>query len=74
MQGRNPYLCIKGFEERKFNRKEFISLMSVDREFREGVLRVLKPYYEALLGAKKTDDETTETSTLSYGDIDLNEI
>lgn len=74
VQGRNPYLYIKGFEERKFNRKEFISLMSVDREFREGVLRVLKPYYEALLGAKKTDDETTETSTLSYGDIDLNEI
>ena len=28
--------------------------MSVDREFREGVLRVLKPYYEALLGVKKT--------------------
>ena len=74
IQGRNPYLTIKGFEDRKFNRKEFVSLMSVDKEFREGVLRVLKPYYEGLLGAKKTteDDETSER--LEYGDINLEEI
>ena len=77
VQGRNPYLSIKGFEERKFNRKEFISLMSVDKEFREGVLKVLKPYYEALLGTKKTEDsdeDETKTPTIAYGDIDLNSI
>lgn len=76
VQGRNPYLTIKGFDERKFNRKEFVSLMSVDKEFRDGVLRVLKPYYEGLLGARKvgeSDDEAT-IETLDYGDIDLNSI
>jgi hypothetical protein len=74
IQGRNPYLSIKGFEERKFNRKEFISLMSVDKGFREGVLRVLKPYYEGLLGAKKSDAEEEDEDILAYGDIDLNTI
>jgi len=74
IQGRNPYLSIKGFDERKFNRKEFISLMSVDKDFREGVLRVLKPYYEGLLGAKKVDASEEDTERLAYGDIDLNEI
>jgi energy-coupling factor transporter ATP-binding protein EcfA2 len=74
VQGRNPYLSIKGFEDRKFNRKEFISLMSVDKEFREGVLRVLKPYYEGLLGTKKIDEEEENTERLAYGDIDLNDI
>lgn len=75
VQGRNPYLTIKGFEERKFNRKEFISLMSVDKEFREGVLKVLKPYYEGLLGTRKEEDENeTEETVLEYGDIDLNSV
>lgn len=77
VQGRNPYLSIKGFEDRKFNRKDFFTLMSVDKEFREGVLRVLKPYYEGLLGVKKelaTEDETSSEETFGYGDIDLNSI
>ena len=76
VQGRNPYLTIKGFEDRKFNRKEFNTLMTVDKDFREGVLRALKPYYEGLLGAKKesTTDEVESTHTLEYGDIDLNAI
>jgi hypothetical protein len=74
VQGRNPYLSIKGFEDRKFNRKEFISLMSVDKEFREGVLRVLKPYYEGLLGVKTVNDEEETTERLEYGDINLNEL
>lgn len=77
VQGRNPYLSIKGFEERKFNRKEFISLMSVDKEFREGVLKVLKPYYEGLLGTRKEESEDTnetEETVLEYGDIDLNSV
>ena len=53
IQGRNPYLFIHGFEERKFNRKEFVNLMMVDPFFREGVMSVLKPYYETLLSSKQ---------------------
>ena len=72
IQGRNPYLYIKGFDERKFNRKEFNNLMSHDPQFREGVLRILKPYYEGLLGSKKSLDE--ESTTTEQIDIDLNSI
>ena len=53
IQGRNPYLVLQGFEERKFNRKEFVTLMTVDENFRNGVLTVLRPYYESLLSSKK---------------------
>ena len=52
IQGRNPYLYFHGFEERKFSRKEFTTLMSGDENFRAGVLTVLKPYYESLLSSK----------------------
>ena len=53
VQGRNPYLSIKGFEERKFNRKEFVSLMTADESFRNGVLTALRPYYESLLSSRR---------------------
>lgn len=53
ISGRNPYLVLQGFEERKFNRKEFVTLMTVDENFRNGVLTVLRPYYESLLSSKK---------------------
>ena len=66
VQGRNPYLTIKGFEERKFNRKEFVTLMTVDENFRNGVLTVLKPYYESLLSSKKEKvEEIKEMPNLS---------
>lgn len=71
--GKNPYLSIVGFEERKFNRKEFNNLMFADPSFREGVLRVLKPYYEMLLGPKRTAKEEEDMkTTFGYGSIDLN--
>jgi energy-coupling factor transporter ATP-binding protein EcfA2 len=66
VQGRNPYLTIKGFEERKFNRKEFVTLMTVDENFRNGVLTVLRPYYESLLSSKKEKvEEIKEMPNLS---------
>ncbi len=75
VKGRNPYLTISGFDERKFNRKEFNSLMISDKEFREGVLRALKPYYESLLGSKKTNDEETEDVPVPhYNTISLDDI
>lgn len=66
IQGRNPYLTIKGFEERKFNRKEFVTLMTVDENFRMGVLTVLRPYYESLLSSRKEKvEEIKEIPDLS---------
>lgn len=60
IQGRNPNLRLSGFEERRFSRKEFSTLMTVDTEFREGFLTVLKPYFELLLGTKKLTEEESE--------------
>ena len=71
VQGRNPYLTIKGFEERKFNRKEFKGLMLHDPTFRDGVIKALRPYYFNLLGEKKDFNKDEGTS---FGDIDLEEM
>lgn len=71
IQGRNPYLYLKGFEDRKFSKKEFKGLMIHDTSFREGVIRVLKPYYYALLGEKKNLNEEEGTT---YGDITFDEM
>ena len=69
IQGRNPYLTLKGFEERKFNRKEFVTLMSVDENFRNGVLAVLRPFYESLLSSKQEKVADNRNSVdLSFSD------
>ena len=60
IKGRNPYLVLEGFEERKFNRKEFVTLMRADESFKNGFLSVLKPYYESLLGSKVSHVENQE--------------
>ena len=61
-------------KKRKFNRKEFNNLMFADPSFREGVLRILKPYYEMLLGPKRTEKEEEDLkNTFGYGSIDLND-
>ena len=87
IQGRQPYLSIKGFTEtdRKFDRKQFNSLMISDLNFRRRVLEILKPYYEALLGDKiimNDNNEVTDYSivngekvdALEYGSITLDDI
>ena len=53
IKGKNPYLRFENYEERKFSRKEFYTLMCADPVFRERVLKILKPYFEELLGDKK---------------------
>lgn len=52
--GRQPYLSLKGFEERRFSRKEFNNLWIKDKSFREGFMKVLEPYYMSLLSEKKS--------------------
>jgi archaellum biogenesis ATPase FlaH len=75
IKGRNPYLTLTGFEERKFNRKEFNSLMIADKDFREGFLRALKPYYEVLLGSKKiSEDDIEDIPVVPSEIINLDEI
>ena len=87
IQGRQPYLSIKGFteEDHKFDRKQFNSLMISDLNFRKRVLEILKPYYEALLGDKiimNDNNEVTDYSivngekvdALEYGSITLDDI
>ena len=70
IQGRNPYLYLQGFEERKFNRKEWNTLMSVDESFRAGVLNVLRPYYEGLLGSKQIKpDEDIQLDSVNLWDL-----
>lgn len=72
VKGRNPYLSIEGVS-RKFNRKDFNTLMTGDKDFREEVLTVLKPYFEGLLGSQEgllrnTDEE------YNMDVVDLNDI
>lgn len=83
IKGRNPYLYFEGLEEYKFNRKDFRKMLVSMAEFRRGVLTVLKPYLEALLGTKKpvpsTDDvpegeEQEEEPAPTFGDLSLDEI
>lgn len=67
--GRNPYLYIQGLEQFKFNRKDFRSKMIQDIQFREAVLEVLRPYYDALLGSKKNLEEEENQPKIGYGEI-----
>ena len=83
VEGKNPYLRIKG-SDRRFDRRRFVNLMNYDEEFRKETLRLLKPFYEKLLGPKKVlytnniidfgvkDDESGKTRYL--GDITLEEL
>ena len=78
IKGRNPYLYFEGLDEYKFNRKDFRKLLATVPEFRVGVLTVIRPYLEALLGTKKVipsvddipDDEDSD-ATYQFGDLTL---
>lgn len=59
IEGRNPYLYIKGAEAFKFSRKNFREKFLYDQTFNAAILGALKPYLEALLGTK---DSITEES------------
>lgn len=68
VSGRNPYLVIKGLEEFKFNRKEFRERFINDADFRTGVMNVLTPYLQKILGSKEMNsrlpDEYISLSSL----------
>lgn len=64
IQGRNPYLYLDGMEEYKFRRKDFVEMMTTNQAFNNRFMSIIKPYLEALLGAK----EISEDDRVKYGD------
>ena len=52
IKGRNPYLYFEGFEELKFNRKDFVPRMKFEEGFGPRVMAVMRPYFDMLLGDK----------------------
>jgi hypothetical protein len=72
INGRNPYLYLKGLEEFKFNRKDFRNRIIENEAFRDAVMEVLRPYYNSLLSSNiKEDEEEREKPKFGYGDIKL---
>lgn len=71
IKGRNPYLYFEGLDTFKFNRKDFINKMGKEKDFRENVLLILKPYLEGLLGSKTVVEP--DGDWLPYGDLTLPE-
>lgn len=64
IQGRNPYLYVEGMEDFKFRRKDFVEKMTTDQAFNKRFMAIMRPYLEALLGAK----EISEDDRIKYGD------
>lgn len=64
IQGRNPYLYVMGMEDMKFKRRDFVEKMTTDPEFNAKFMYTIRPYLEALLGAK----EVSEDDRVRYGD------
>ncbi len=78
LNGKNPYLYFEGLDTFKFNRKDFRNKILYEKDFREAVLTILRPYLEDLLGAQKpqrpdgeeeTQEETSGPEALAYGDL-----
>lgn len=65
IQGRNPYLYFQGLDTMKFSRKDFRHKFMEEKSFRDEIFTILKPHFEALLGAK----ESTTTERMRYGDL-----
>lgn len=65
VEGRNPYLYFQSMEAYKFNRKDFRRKYIEEKDFRDCLMALLKPYFEALLGSK----ELAENERVVYGDF-----
>jgi hypothetical protein len=65
IEGRNPYLYVKGLDTFKFNRKDFRHKFINDAPFRNEFLEITRPYLESLLGTK----EITKGEELKYASI-----
>lgn len=63
--GRNPNLYFEGLDTMKFSRKLFRSKFISEADFRNAILRTLKPYLLALLGTK----DLSESERVRYGDL-----
>lgn len=56
IEGRNPYLHIKGADEYRFSKKNFRELFETDEEFKTAILAAIQPALDAIAGCKDTDD------------------
>ena len=65
IEGRNPNLYFKGFDQYKFNRKRFRDKFIEEKAFRMGILDVMQPYFTAMLGVKNGDVDTTSYVTIA---------
>ena len=57
IEGRNPYLRIKGIEDVKFARKNFVNTLLSDGDFRNEFYNILRPALEAMAGVKDLVEE-----------------
>jgi len=65
VEGRNPWLYLRGMENFKFSRRDFRNKFLDDKIFRETFLDTIRPHLEALLGTK----EISESDRVRYGDL-----
>ena len=69
IQGRNPNLYFEGLDAFKFSRKNFVKKMKSEKQFFDGVMGVLTPYLESLLGSKElNEDEKVHLADIKWGE------
>lgn len=57
IEGRNPFLYIKGLDTFKFSRKNFRQQFIEVETFRNEVIRILTPYMEELMSSNSSENE-----------------
>ena len=65
IDGRNPFLRMRGFDDLKFSRKDFCKKFVGEENFRNAVFQAITPSLEAMLGSK----ELTDDDRIRYGDF-----
>lgn len=65
VEGRNPWLYLRGADQFKFSRRDFRNKFLDDAAFRQSFLNTLQPHLEAMLGSK----DITESDRVQYGDL-----
>lgn len=57
IEGRNPYLRVKGLEDVKFARKNFVNTLLSDEAFRGEFYNIIRPALESMAGVKDLVEE-----------------
>lgn len=72
IEGRNPYLYIKGMEAYKFSRKNFREKFLEEPEFQELLFKTLMPYFEKLIASVNSTSIAIDVNKLYTIDKDGN--